>query len=194
MACLRQNGRESRSINCSYEPWVRQGRYSSIAQSVEHSAVNRVVVGSSPTGGAKRILTINSWCWWRRGSTPRPRGLRSLRADLAIRSRIASSLVLSPKSGAFRRPHFPNTEVKPCSAENTWLATARENRKMPTSDSEYFFYLDYFKHCKRCFFFFLKIKLPHTILVISIIFGLKIRFFTKLLTDFFRSCDDYFLL
>ncbi len=27
--------------------------YSSIAQSVEHSAVNRVVVGSSPTGGAK---------------------------------------------------------------------------------------------------------------------------------------------
>ena len=28
--------------------------YSSLAQSVEHSAVNRVVVGSSPTGGAKR--------------------------------------------------------------------------------------------------------------------------------------------
>ena len=27
--------------------------YSSLAQSVEHSAVNRVVVGSSPTGGAK---------------------------------------------------------------------------------------------------------------------------------------------
>ena len=26
--------------------------YSSLAQSVEHSAVNRVVVGSSPTGGA----------------------------------------------------------------------------------------------------------------------------------------------
>ena len=34
---------------------------------------------------------------------------------------------------------IPNTEVKPCSAEDTWLATARENRKMPTSDSEYFF-------------------------------------------------------
>ena len=34
---------------------------------------------------------------------------------------------------------IPNTEVKPCSAENTWLATAREDRKMPTSDSEYFF-------------------------------------------------------
>ena len=41
---------------------VVQKIYSSIAQSVEHSAVNRVVVGSSPTGGAKRILTINSWC------------------------------------------------------------------------------------------------------------------------------------
>ena len=27
---------------------------------------------------------------------------------------------------------IPNTEVKPCSAEDTWLATARENRKMPT--------------------------------------------------------------
>ena len=26
-------------------------KYSSLAQSVEHSAVNRVVVGSSPTGG-----------------------------------------------------------------------------------------------------------------------------------------------
>ena len=31
----------------------RWGKYSSLAQSVEHSAVNRVVVGSSPTGGAK---------------------------------------------------------------------------------------------------------------------------------------------
>ena len=31
------------------------GRYSSLAQSVERSAVNRNVVGSSPTGGAKLI-------------------------------------------------------------------------------------------------------------------------------------------
>ena len=30
--------------------------YSSIAQSVEHAAVNRRVVGSSPTGGAKKTL------------------------------------------------------------------------------------------------------------------------------------------
>ena len=28
-------------------------KYSSLAQSVEHAAVNRSVVGSSPTGGAK---------------------------------------------------------------------------------------------------------------------------------------------
>ena len=27
---------------------------------------------------------------------------------------------------------IPNTEVKLCSAKDTWLATARENRKMPT--------------------------------------------------------------
>ena len=30
----------------------RRHKYSSIAQSVEHAAVNRRVVGSSPTGGA----------------------------------------------------------------------------------------------------------------------------------------------
>ncbi len=28
---------------------------------------------------------------------------------------------------------IPNTEVKLSGAENTWLATARENREMPTS-------------------------------------------------------------
>jgi hypothetical protein len=31
---------------------VHKTKYSSLAQSVEHSAVNRSVVGSSPTGGA----------------------------------------------------------------------------------------------------------------------------------------------
>ena len=34
---------------------------------------------------------------------------------------------------------IPNTEVKPCSAEDSCLVTGCENRKMPTSDSEYFF-------------------------------------------------------
>ena len=32
--------------------------YSSLAQSVEHAAVNRSVVGSSPTGGAKETVNI----------------------------------------------------------------------------------------------------------------------------------------
>ena len=32
----------------------REKTHSSLAQSVEHSAVNRVVVGSSPTGGATK--------------------------------------------------------------------------------------------------------------------------------------------
>ena len=32
---------------------VHKTKYSSLAQSVEHSAVNRSVVGSSPTGGAE---------------------------------------------------------------------------------------------------------------------------------------------
>ena len=35
-------------------------RFSSIAQSVEHAAVNRGVVGSSPTGGAMRPLSLRA--------------------------------------------------------------------------------------------------------------------------------------
>ena len=31
-----------------------------IAQSVEHAAVNRRVVGSSPTGGAKKTLVLSN--------------------------------------------------------------------------------------------------------------------------------------
>ena len=47
----------------------RWGKYSSLAQSVEHSAVNRVVVGSSPTGGARkkhfvRSAFFNDVCLW----------------------------------------------------------------------------------------------------------------------------------
>ena len=40
---------------------------------------------------------------------------------------------------------IPNTEVKPFSAESTWLETAREDRSLPDSNSEahmsFFFYL-----------------------------------------------------
>ena len=52
--------------------------YSSIAQSVEHAAVNRGVVGSSPTGGAKHTepphrvaLCVCSWVCGARLNTPR---------------------------------------------------------------------------------------------------------------------------
>ena len=38
------------------ENWIK---YSSLAQSVEHSAVNRSVVGSSPTGGAHKARKFN---------------------------------------------------------------------------------------------------------------------------------------
>ena len=76
------------------------------------------------------------------GSTPRPRGLRSLRADLAIRSRIASSLVLSPKSGAFRRPLFPNSLLCPAYQpvlRRRGVKIGDTRITMPTSDSEYFY-------------------------------------------------------
>ena len=37
---------------------VHKIKYSSLAQSVEHSAVNRSVVGSSPTGGVKKFADV----------------------------------------------------------------------------------------------------------------------------------------
>ena len=55
-------GNPSRDLNkdsfgCLYIPLKRETEYSSLAQSVEHAAVNRVVVGSSPTRGAKTKKT-----------------------------------------------------------------------------------------------------------------------------------------
>ena len=40
--------------------WLIYIIYSSIAQSVEHAAVNRRVVGSSPTGGARKKALANA--------------------------------------------------------------------------------------------------------------------------------------
>ena len=41
-----------------------QHKYSSLAQLVEHAAVNRRVVGSSPTRGAKNTTCFqNKWCF-----------------------------------------------------------------------------------------------------------------------------------
>ena len=39
----------------------RHNTYSSIAQLVEHAAVNRRVVGSSPTGGAKKVRRYDTY-------------------------------------------------------------------------------------------------------------------------------------
>ena len=80
--------------------------FASLAQSVEHAAVNRRVVGSSPTWGAKKEYSLSTVGVDDAGGPPVP---------------------------------IPNTEVKPCSAEDSALATGCENRKMPTLDSEYFF-------------------------------------------------------
>ena len=43
---------------CGFEGTVYRCIYSSLAQSVEHAAVNRSVVGSSPTGGAQKPVNL----------------------------------------------------------------------------------------------------------------------------------------
>ncbi len=45
---------DSRILHLAVKTAENLIRYSSLAQSVEHSAVNRSVVGSSPTGGAQK--------------------------------------------------------------------------------------------------------------------------------------------
>ena len=49
----RATSREHMSPPVHYSETISLNRYSSIAQLVEHAAVNRRVVGSSPTWGAK---------------------------------------------------------------------------------------------------------------------------------------------
>ena len=45
-----------RELDKYFQVGPKRRVYSSLAQSVEHAAVNRSVVGSSPTGGAKSGL------------------------------------------------------------------------------------------------------------------------------------------
>ena len=54
---------------CSFEG---ANLYSSLAQSVEHAAVNRSVVGSSPTGGVlgNEYLKFNLWLHGQAVKTP----------------------------------------------------------------------------------------------------------------------------
>ena len=87
------------------------GRYSSLAQSVERSAVNRNVVGSSPTGGA------------------------SLRKETQTEHRASGVPIVGVDGGGGTPVPIPNTAVKPTCVEDTWLEAARENRQMPTSQA-----------------------------------------------------------
>ena len=62
----------------------------------------------------------------------------SLKNAKRFSSRTSHQIVGVDDAGGPPVP-IPNTEVKPCSAEDSALATGCENRKMPTFDSEYFF-------------------------------------------------------
>ena len=56
--------KEDGSSICGFEGMIPKSNnlsYSSIAQSVERAAVNRVVVGSSPTRGVKELARWLSW-------------------------------------------------------------------------------------------------------------------------------------
>ena len=54
-----KKGVDITDIFCYYIKALKSCIYSSIAQSVEHAAVNRRVVGSSPTWGAKKTGTAS---------------------------------------------------------------------------------------------------------------------------------------
>ena len=121
---------------------------------VHHRQSTRLLTELSQERSNRGIqkMSLSTVCWWRRGSTPRPRGLCSLRADLAIRSRIAPSFVLSPKSGAFRRPLFPNFLLCPAYPKVLWRRSVKigDTRiTMPTLDSEYFLYKELYE-IKTC--------------------------------------------
>ena len=63
--CL-ETDREDRSMPTSKGlAQVRPFAFASLAQQVEHAAVNRRVVGSNPTGGAKMVLPSHKWRQYR---------------------------------------------------------------------------------------------------------------------------------
>ena len=69
-----------------------------IAQSVEHAAVNRSVVGSSPTQGAK-ILYLNIMARWLSWLERRP-----VTAEVVGSSPIRVAFILCRSGGTGRRP------------------------------------------------------------------------------------------
>ena len=63
--CL-ETDREDRSMPTSKGlAQVRPFAFASLAQQVEHAAVNRRVVGSNPTGGARMVLPSQKWRQYR---------------------------------------------------------------------------------------------------------------------------------
>ena len=55
---LDEDGIQCSVLKVRFKPLIKEALHSSIAQSVEHSAVNRSVVGSSPTWGADCTETL----------------------------------------------------------------------------------------------------------------------------------------
>ena len=74
--------------------------------------------GSAPLAQLVEQLTLNQWV---RGSSPR-----------RCTSRQSRHKVVSVFNAVGPPVPIPNTEVKRCSGENTWLATAREDNSTLT--------------------------------------------------------------
>ena len=68
-----------------------------------------------------------------RGCYPKGNDCRRRSLDLLFNFQGLSSLKVGVINAQGPPVPIPNTEVKLCSAENTLLATAREDRSMPTS-------------------------------------------------------------
>ena len=68
--------------------------------------------GNAPLAQLVEQLTLNQWV---RGSSPR-------RCTILFRQEVSVFNAVGPPVP------IPNTEVKRCSGNNTWLATAREDR------------------------------------------------------------------
>ena len=76
-------------------------KYSSIAQSVEHSAVNRSVVGSSPTGGVKRSTSESLSIFL---CPPTATAFRFLSLTLAPHIRTHGRTSIHPQQSAYTKP------------------------------------------------------------------------------------------
>ena len=126
--------------------------YDSLAQTVEHVTFNHGVRGSNPRWVTKKIdnpnprpplaqlveqLTLNQWVL---GSSPRWCTKRlvgqAVKTPASHAGNTSSILVrVTNQIGAYGAEvtpvPFPNTEVKLCRDDDTWLATAWESNAVP---------------------------------------------------------------